>query len=90
MNVLKSVKQVRFMLQVAAIVVFAPAGAAQSGPQNLNFETGDAQGLPQGWKSGPGCTLKLTHEQAKEGAYCAQLANTEHPGVGPWIPHSEF
>ena len=84
MNIYKSLNPIRLILAVAAILVLSAAGLAQTGPQNLNFETGDTQGLPQGWRCSPGYTLKLTHEQAKEGAYCGELArdNGERLGSG--------
>jgi C-terminal processing protease CtpA/Prc len=82
MSIHKSLNPFRLILAIAGIVVFSAAGLAQTGPQNLNFEAGDAQGLPQGWKSSPGYTLKLSREQAKEGAYCAELARGNGQGLG--------
>jgi C-terminal processing protease CtpA/Prc len=74
-------KLIQFVLRFAVIAAFAGAAFSQTGPQNLNFESGDEGGVPQGWRvtdprggDKPGYTAKLTHEQAKEGKYCAELA----------------
>jgi hypothetical protein len=64
------------------VTLFACAAFAQSGPQNLSFESGEAGAVPQGWKAtsprgsaNPGYAAKLTGENAKEGKYCAELAS---------------
>jgi hypothetical protein len=36
---------------VILIAIFACAAFAQAGPQNLSFESGEAGGLPEGWKA---------------------------------------
>ena len=67
---------------IIAFSILGPAGFAQSGPQNLDFEKGELGALPQGWKitnprglANPGYTAKLTHEQVREGAFCAELSS---------------
>jgi hypothetical protein len=65
------------------VVLFAGAAFAQTGPQNLGFESGEAGGLPEAWKAtsprggsaNPGYTAKLTSDNAKQGKYCGELAS---------------
>jgi C-terminal processing protease CtpA/Prc len=71
-----------FFRYLLAIVLLAGAGTAQSGPQNLGFEAGEAGGTPQGWLAtsprggaNPGYTAKLTRDHARDGTFCAELAS---------------
>ena len=65
------------------VVLLAGAASAQSGPQNLGFESGEAGGLPETWKAtsprgaagNPGYTARLSGDNAKQGKYCGELAS---------------
>src|SRR5437879_201193 len=78
------------MRYVAIVLLFACSVVGQSGPANLNFESGEAGSIPQGWKApsmsgatSPGRTVKLTQDHAKEGKFCAELASEPGaPGFG--------
>jgi hypothetical protein len=78
-------KLIQRIARLAVItIVFPVAGFAQSGPQNLNFESGNEGDIPQGWKAttprgeaNAGYSVKLTRAQGEESLYhrrpCHQL-----------------
>jgi hypothetical protein len=56
-------------------LVFAGGVAAQSGPQNLDFEQGQNGSIPAAWRlTTKGYSAQLTDKGAKVGSYCGELA----------------